>query len=218
MMRARRGNFSRARRGMTLIELTVALSITGLAIGVGYSGFAMLTDRRMEAASRAAETARASAVRRAVQTWLTAARLTIEEDEVLFRAVDGVWRSAAGEVADDDLTFFTSASTPLGDGGTIIRLHVERSDSIAAGQRGLVADLWSPDGTRRLSIVLDTLVATLDVSVLSSVLGDAAWQTSWVSSTILPAGVRVRLGDAQERAALTPLLATPITASLENGR
>src|SRR4051812_6693832 len=106
----------RARRGMTLLELTVAMTVTGAALGVGYAGFGMLVDRRMAAANSASEVARATAVRRSLQSWLASARLTIEEDDVVFRAVDGIWRGPNGDLADDDLTFFTSAATPLGDG------------------------------------------------------------------------------------------------------
>jgi prepilin-type N-terminal cleavage/methylation domain-containing protein len=223
----------RARRGMTLLELTVAMTVTGAALGVGYAAFAMLADRRMAAASNASEVARATAVRRSLQGWLASARLTIEEDEVVFRAVDGVWRGANGDLADDDLTFFTSASTPLGDGGTIVRLHVERGDTVPSSERGLVAELQNLRDARRIRFVLDTTVTIFDVAVLSSVLGDRAWQTSWVSSTILPAGVRVTLStchpERSEGSALSvtgdcpkhplhPLLAMPITASVENGR
>ena len=223
----------RSRRGMTLLELTVAMTVTGAALGVGYAGFGMLADRRMAAASAASEVARATAARRSLQGWLASSRLTIEEDDVVFQAVDGVWRGANGDLADDDLTFFTSASTPLGDGGTIVRLHVERADTLPSSERGLVAELRNLRDERRMRFVLDTAVATFDVAVLSSVLGDRAWQTSWVSSTILPAGVRVMLSachpERSEGSALAvtgdcakhlihPLLAMPITASIENGR
>ena len=216
---------------MTLIELTVAMTVTGAALGVGYAGFAMLADRRMAAVSSAGEVVRATAVRRSLQGWLASARLTIEEDDVVFSAVDGVWRGANGDLADDDLTFFTSASTPLGNGGTLVRLHVERGDTVPSAERGLVAELRSLRDERRMRMVLDTLVATFDVAVLSSVLGERAWQTSWVSSTILPAGVRVVFGDLchpersegsalspRSECPLSPLLAMPITASVENGR
>ena len=207
----------RARRGMTLLELTVAMTVTGAALGVGYAGFARLADRRMAAASSASEVARATALRRSLQGWLASARLTIEEDDVVFRAVDGVWRGAARELADDDLTFYTSASTPLGDGGTIVRLHVERADTLPTSERGLVAELRNLRDERHMRFVLDTAVTTFDVVVLSSVLGDRTWQTSWVSSTILPAGVRVVVSAAKDPL-LSPLLAMSITASIENGR
>jgi prepilin-type N-terminal cleavage/methylation domain-containing protein len=207
----------RARRGMTLIELTVSLTITGLALGVGYTAFGTLSDRRMEAAQRADDVARAAAVRRTIANWLADARLTIEEDEVIFRGVDGVRRAPSGDVPDDEITFFTSAPTQLASGGTIVHLHVVRGDSVPAAERGLVADLSGWRDARRQRIVLDTAVTSIDVSFLSSVLGQRTWLSSWVSSTILPAGGRVTLG-ATEGRALAPLLALPITVSLENGR
>ena len=53
----------RARIGMTLIELVVALTITGLAVGSGYSAYATLADRRIVADRQADDIARTSAIR-----------------------------------------------------------------------------------------------------------------------------------------------------------
>jgi len=204
----------RARAGMTLLELIVALAITGVAVSGGYSAFAQLADRRTQAATTADAVARSAAIRATLATWLAGARLTIEEDDIVFRGIDGVHRDPLGDAPDDELTFFTSARTPLGNGGTIIRLFVERGDTT---EHGLVADLAAWHGTDRMHIVLDSAVGGMDAQFLSTALGADAWSSSWVSSTILPAGARVTLS-ARPGDTLAPLIRAPITVSLENGR
>lgn len=204
----------RSPAGMTLIELIVALTITGLALGAGYSMYATLADRRVLADRQADDIARTSAIRATLAVWIADARLTVEQDDIVFRSVDGTQRLLDGALPDDDLTFFTSARTPLGNHGTVIHLFVDH-DSI--GDRGLIAELSESSGERRSRVQIDSTIAGLDVSILSSVLGAQSWLPSWVSSTILPAGARITLlprsGDS-----LPPLLRVPITVSLENGR
>jgi len=207
---------------MTLLELVVALTITGLMLASGYGAFATLADRRAVAAERADEVARAAALRRTLAAWLAGARLTIEEDEIAFRGLDGVRRSdgrsvaaAGAEMPDDDLTFLTTAPTPLGDGETIARLYVDRSDDTP--ERGLVAELMEWRGLRRTRVELDPRVAGLDARYLSGVLGARQWLPSWVSTTVLPAGVELRVVGAIGADSLAPLLSLPITVPFGSG-
>src|SRR5262245_23485900 len=101
-----------ARRGMTLIELVVALAITALAVTSGFQAYATISDRRSTAVAHADSTASAFAVRETLASWLSNARLTIEEDEVVFRAVDGARRPAVAGRSSADLLFLTSARSP----------------------------------------------------------------------------------------------------------
>ena len=204
----------RSRVGMTLIELIVALTITGIALGSGYSAYATLADRRVVADYEADVVARSAAIRSTLAAWIAGARLTVEEDDIVFRGVDGTWRSANGTLPNDDITFLTSARTPVGNHGTIVHLFVEHD---SAGSGGLIAELNEWTGERRVRLRIDPTIAGLDIELLSGVLGARSWLPSWVSSTILPAGARVTLlphsGDS-----LVSLLRPPITVSLENGR
>ena len=203
-----------ARAGMTLIELIVALTITGLAVGSGYSAYATLADRRMLADHQADIIARTAAIRSTLASWIAGARLTVEEDDIVFRSVGGVRRSLDGSLPDNDLTFFTSGRTPVGNRGTIVHLFVSHDST---SEHGLIAELREWSGERYARIQIDSTVAGLEIALLSTVVGTRSWLPSWVSSTILPAGARVTLlphpGDS-----LPPLLRLPITVSLENGR
>lgn len=204
----------RLRRGMTLIELIVALAITGLALGSGYSAYATLADRHMAESERADAIVRTAAIRGAMVSWLSGARLTIEEDDIAFRAISGVRRTPNGDAPDADLTFLTSSPTPVSANGTIVHLWVSNDTS---SERGLIAELAEWRGHHHLVLPLDSSIGGLEVAIRSSARGTDPWVPSWVSSTVLPAGLRLTLtplpGDS-----LAPLLRLPITVSLENGR
>src|SRR5689334_2624506 len=153
------------RSGMTLIELVVALAITGIAI----------------ASERADSIADAFAVRATLRRWLSNARLAVEEDDVVFRGVDTGRRLGRDEPASADLVFLTSARSPVSNHGTVVHLFVARDSG-----SGLVAELseWRGQGSTRLR--LDPRVAGLSIEFASSVSGRGEPTTSWVSSTMLP--------------------------------
>ena len=200
---------------MTLMELTVALTITGIAISAGYSAFATLADRREGAARATAAMQQAAAARASLVSWLSAARLTIEEDDVVFRAVDGAARVGTSTLADDDVTFYTTAPTPVGREGAIVRLFIDRSDRTP--ERGLVAELTEIARRRVTRVELVPNAAALEGSFLSGIFGQRQWVGSWVSTSVLPAGARLSLGVAPGDS-LAPLWRVPLTVSIEAGR
>lgn len=200
------------RSGMTLLELVVALAITGLAVSAGYGAFATLADRKEIAGAAAERMLRDASARASLSEWLSASRLTIQDDEIEFRSIDGLTRE---KLDDDDLTFFTTASTPVGVGGSVVRLFIDRSDSTS--ERGLVAELREWKGTRSLVIELVPAAAGLHARVLSGVFGRRQWVDSWVSTSVLPAGARIHLA-AAEGDSLPALWRLPMTVSLEGGR
>ena len=212
---AMRGRLRRVpRAAFTLLELIVAITITGVAIASGYAAFGTLTDRQQIEVARSDVDARAAGVRRMVREWVVATRLTLGETAP-FRGIDDVRLSADGARANDDLVFLTSASTPIGDGVTQIRLFVDRSDTTI--ERGLVAELVEWRGTRSMRVEVAPEVDGFDVRYLSEILGARQWLPSWVSNTVLPAAVEVRLTAASGRT-LHPLLALPMVIPVEGGR
>jgi prepilin-type N-terminal cleavage/methylation domain-containing protein len=203
------------RTGMTLMELTVALSITGMAITGGYSAFATLADRREGAARTTSAMQRDAAARASLVAWVSSARLTIEEDDVVFRAVDGAARVGTSTVADDDVAFYTTAPTPVGRDGAMVRLFIDRSDRTP--ERGLVAEVTEFETRRVVRVELVPNAAALDGSFLSGIFGQRQWVGSWVSTSVLPAGARLSFGAAPGDS-LSPLWRVPLTVSIEGGR
>ncbi|HYT05181.1 MAG TPA: prepilin-type N-terminal cleavage/methylation domain-containing protein [Gemmatimonadales bacterium] len=199
------------RAGLTLIELMVALAITGLAMAAGYGAFGSIVDHRRRVEDASAAIASAAAERGTLISWLAGAHLTVEEGGPAFRGLDGV----SGDSADDELTILTTAATPIGAGETIVRLYVDRDERTP--ERGLTAALaeWRGTATKRWEI--DPRVTGLQIRYRSSLLSGAAWLPSWISTTVLPAGVEVTLaGEGVDT--LPALLRLPIVVPLAGGR
>jgi len=197
--------------GMTLLELVVALTITGAAMAAGYGAFATLVDQWPRITAATDEVARAAAVRRTLVEWLCAARVGLGADGPEFRGLDGI----AGGDPDDELTFVTDAPTPLGDAATIVRLFVDRDPTTP--ERGLTAALAEWRGTARKRVELEPRVTGLDVRFLSSILGGDRWLPSWISRSVLPRGVEIRL-TASPPDTLPALLTLPVTVAPGGGQ
>ena len=173
-----------ARRGLTLIELMVALAISGIAISAGYTALGTLIDRRGAVDDVTADVTRAWTVRTTLTSWIEEARANAPG---AFRALD----ARRDDIPDDDFSFVTSARTPLGDGETAVHLHIARDSAGVA--LALVADLAEWRGTRRMTVVVDSAVAGLDVRFRSGFVRRGEWLTSWISSSLLPNAVELRL-------------------------
>ena len=119
---------------MTLMELMVGLTVTGVTLSAGYSAFASMVDHRARAAAEVEKVARAAEARRALTEWLEHARLVVDQDGPLFRGLDGVYQG----LPDDDLSLLTSGG-PAGSSEVVVRLFIDR-DSLTA-ERGLTAQL-----------------------------------------------------------------------------
>jgi len=199
------------RAGLTLIELVVALTITGLAMAAGYGAFGAIVDHRRRVEEASVAVARAAAERGMLESWLAGAHLTVEEGGPAFRGLDGV----SGDSADDELTVHTTAPTPLGTGETIVRVYVDRDGRTP--ERGLTAALLEWRGTAAERLEIDPRVTGLQIRYRSSLLAGAAWLPSWVSSSLLPAGAELTLtGDGPDT--LPALLRLPIVVPLAGGR
>jgi prepilin-type N-terminal cleavage/methylation domain-containing protein len=200
--------------GLTLLELIVALTVTGIALATGYAAFGTLADRQMIEATRSDDDARAAGIRRMLRDWIAGTRLVLDE-AVAFRGLDDGRTGASSALANDEITFLTNARTPLGEGATQVRLFIDRSDSTA--ERGLVAELVEWRGSRMTRIELAPEIDGLDARYLTSILGARQWLPSWVMNIVLPAAVELRL-EPRSGIRLHPLLAFPLTIALEGGR
>lgn len=198
------------RSGMTLVELVVGLAIAALVAGGGYGALTTIVDRRAALAAAAAPTVRAAAVRHTLLAWLEGIELVADGSGQSFVLVDRQYRG----VPDDELTFITTARTPLGGEGAIVTLRVEHAGAPAG--RGLVALLQERGTGRTMRLVLDSTVTSLRGWCISAMLPGTRVVSSWVSPAILPRGVELRLGADDGR--LDPLLALPIVVPIPGGR
>ena len=203
------------RRGMTVLELLVALTVTGLAASIGAATLALLTDRRAPLLETSSATENAAAARRTLIDWIEAAHAAPSpfsgNAPAVFQLLD---RTVQGQ-ARDELLFTTSASTPLGKGDALVRLFVAAGERVA--RRGLVAELSEYPGGPVVNVQLDSTVTELDVRCLTDLVGTRRWVTSFLSSQVVPRGVELRLRSSRPDA-LHPLLRLPIRVVVEGGR
>ena len=203
---------TRARRGFTLLELVIALSISAIAVTTGYGAFAFLVDQRGVTERATRETMRSWGTRETLTEWLAGARL--DPQGALATEFKGL-RGTHNNLADDELTFLTTAATVLGDGESIVHLYIARDAGGAS--RGLAANLELWHGARRTTVLLDSTVAGLELAYRSSVFTAPAWSSSWASNTVLPSGVRLTMLAARGDS-LRPLMRVPLVVALEGGR
>lgn len=213
---------ARIRQGMTLLEVVVALTVAGAALAAGAGVLGFLVDQQERAGAQ--QIASASVVRETMRDWILAARLTTEGDAE-FRGA----RTAEGAMVpsddggDSDMSFVTGAPTRLspagGEAGTRVRIYMERGES--AGIRGLVAELtpWRRPGAP-VVVSLAPDATGFEARYLASLFGRRIWLKSWVSGSVLPAAVelRVRFDSTAKRPhdarAAQALLSLPITMAL----
>lgn len=199
------------RSGLTLVELVVALVVTGAALSAGYGAFSSIVDNRTRVAEASDEVSRTSAIRTAMISWLEGARVTVEQGGPQFRGLDGVYQ----HLDDDELWFLTTSDTPLGRGESIVRLYVDRDHDTP--EEGLTAVIAEWRGVNSMRIMIDSTVQSLDVRYSSGLLGERQWLPSWISTTVLPKAVELTLRSATE-ASLPALLDLPILVPLRGGR
>ncbi len=198
------------RRGMTLLELIVGLTVTGLVLAAGFASLATIGDRRARIEVTLDTIVREANARAEIIAWVAGASLTLDEGGPQFRGLDGVRES----MPDDQLTFLTTSQTPLGAGGIVVRLYVDRDD--ATPERGLTAAFAEWRGTALKRVELDPRVQALDIRYLSTFQFRLGWLPSWISSTLIPTGIELRPLPAPGDS-LPPLLRLPILVPLRRG-
>jgi hypothetical protein len=175
---------------LTLIELLVTLTITGLMMGSGYGALSVMVDHRARVMAATDAVASAAAKRRMLTGWLRGARLTIEGDAT-FEGLHGVEEDRP----DDALTFLTNAPTPLGSTETVVHVYIDRDDKTP--EHGLTVALADRKGGIARRIEVDPHATGLEIRYLSGLFGKRAWLESWVSTTVLPSAVTLTASSEQ---------------------
>jgi prepilin-type N-terminal cleavage/methylation domain-containing protein len=193
----------RSTRGMTLLELVIALVITGLMAGIGLSAFGGIIDhqQRIEAASVATE--RASALRETIHAWLASGTVTVQQGglprgfgrggrSLAFVSASGtpaVQSVTPAVVTGDVLSFTTQAPNPANAPQAMMKLFVD--DDPLTPEVGLTveyqASAQSPLLRRQIEGSIDSLVIEyLDART-------NRWYPAKDAATITPKAVRLHL-------------------------
>lgn len=202
---------TRDRAGFTLVELLVALVVTGLVVAAAQAALAVAVDTSERTRAERSATLSGATARSALEHWLRAA--AIGEGMTAF-----VGARVPGEPPQDRLSFSVSDGGALHPGPHHLELWVDADPGTA--RAGLVASLTptqASTATRADTLVLAPAALGLSVRYQVLVGGQIRWQTSWDSDRLLPRGVRLELfaPPVEPRyGGLPPLWRAPITVGL----
>jgi prepilin-type N-terminal cleavage/methylation domain-containing protein len=201
--------YFRTRCGFTLVEVLVGLTVAALALTAGFTALAFVNDRSAEAEQASVAALEGSAPREMLASWLSGARLQAANRAGVFDGIDG---DDQGKDSDE-LTFPTTARTPLGVRNSVVRLFIDDDDETP--ERGLVAELRErlQDEVRRVELVPQA--ATLQIRYLPNVPNAVEWQDNWQSQGQLPRAIELTLtpvaGDSLPLMLRLPLRVTLMT-------
>jgi len=202
-----------------MIELVVAMVVSGIVIVTAHEALVTVADARARAEEARVRVAQAAGARELLTTWLRA--VVVDPGEVAFRE-----RSArGGGEGTEALSFRVSDGGSLYPGSRLIRLWIALSSP--GGGRGLMAEV-SPRpgaGDRPDTIFLEPKAERMKVRYWGSVEGADRWIDQWPSDGGLPrvvevlleSRIRVRLGPdgVMEAGDLEPLMTLPIVVPLD---
>ena len=199
-----------ARPGMTLVELIVALVVTGMVAALGAGAFSTVVDSRARTRDVTYAVTNAAAARSLVVSWLSSGRVSTMAERP---------PSTTGlNLADDDdaVLVVATTSTPLNSGETVVLLYIDRDEETP--EKGLVARLESLDlGSDQVQASVTRLVQ-LDSTVtglLVEYLDEQArrWIPRREAVTRSAVAVRMTLS-ATAPDTLPPLLRLPVVQAL----
>ena len=196
------------RRGMTLMELVVALVITGMMALVGSATLASLVDHRRVIKTSTVDIERASALRDQIRTWMLSGTVQI----VTGGATRGVGRASASVAAPaistpgiasgmpgsaitsavaagDEITFVTTAPNPADAPSVRMRLFI--AGDASTPETGLTLEYQASTATPLQRIQLEGSIGVLKVEFLDQRTNQ--WLESTQAAAITPIAVRLSM-------------------------
>lgn len=172
---------------MTLMELMVAVAITGMMTAAGYGAFASIIDHRRALRDATVHLERAAALRETIDGWLATGRIVQQIGGVPGGRGGGglsstgtsaapmrgatAMSSAVSAGQDEELTFTTTALTPALAPNTRVRLYIDADDNTP--ERGLAIEYQSGQLATLHRIELDSAVREMTVEFLDN--GTQRW-------------------------------------------
>lgn len=219
----RRSRERTAAAGFTLLEMVVALAITGIAVSAAYAGLASLADARRTSRAASEPLVAAAARRRALTGWLRSAYFVFGSTHV-----------QDGATSRDAVSFAVPDGGPLHPGPHRVDLSVDLDP--ATSPRGLVAVLTplrgaSPGPPDTVELAPEATGAEIRYRVEER--GERRWVVRWQDDegrATLPDAIRLRLtattrirlgpgsggpGPGRAEGAIAPLMAIPVVVPLE---
>lgn len=146
------------RPGMTLMELVIALLITGMIAAMGTAAFDSVLENRARAKAVVDATTRAAATRAMLAGWLSSARVSSDAQRP-----PTMTSLNLGE-PDDALVVVANTPTPLDFREVVVHLFIDRDEETP--ESGLVAELQSLESPTMIRTQVDSTVTGLLVEYL----------------------------------------------------
>jgi prepilin-type N-terminal cleavage/methylation domain-containing protein len=198
-----------ARRGMTLMELVVALAITGMMAAMGAATFSSIIDHRRIILSATGGLERASALRDQIRTWMLSgtvqvvtggasrgmgrtSTITANNANVSlaspssFMTGNGITAAVAG---GDEITFVTTAPNPANAPSVRMRLFIDADESTP--ETGLTLEYQPSTSTPLKRIQLEPTIGVLKVEFLDQRTNQ--WFESNQGAAVTPIAVRLSM-------------------------
>ena len=211
---------ARARRGVTLMELIVALTVTGFLAVVGTATFTSIIDNRHILRESTAPMETASALRETLRQWLLPATIQIQSNgptgrgqtnvrttvnnRVSSSGADGVTPAALSE--GDELIFTTTAPNPTNAPNARMRLFVDGDETTP--EIGLTLEYQVNQQSPLLRRQLDSTVTGITVEYLNQ--QNNQWVTAQNATGIRARAVRLTLVPV-DPSKVPPLMSLPMT-------
>jgi prepilin-type N-terminal cleavage/methylation domain-containing protein len=205
------------RRGLTLLELSVSLTLIGMMALIGFSAFSGVIDRRQTVIEATVATERAAALRTLIHDWLVPATVQVQvggnaaqargRGGATLRAVtaSSVPSVTPAVISGNDLRFTTLAENPAGSPQATMRLFVD--DDQSTPETGLTVEYQVNAQSPLLRRQLDAEIGGMSVEYLDA--RTSRWYPALEAAAITPRAVRLTLLPL-EGALLAPLLTAPM--------
>jgi prepilin-type N-terminal cleavage/methylation domain-containing protein len=219
---------ARLRRGMTLMEVMVAIAITGMMTLAGYGAFASLIDHRRALRDATFRLERAAALRETIDGWLVTGRIAIQIGGLpagRTGSTQGIrppprgegddtqptQSSATSPGLDEEITVTTTALTPALTPNTRVRLYIDADERTP--ERGLAMEYQSGQLTGLQRRGLDSTITAMLVELLDE--RTRRWVRPSQVTSVQPMAVRLTFSSTDPSGvdSLPSILRLPIVRS-----
>lgn len=213
---------ARARRGMTLMELVIGLTITGIMATAGARTFSSIIDHRAVVRGANRTTERTAALRDMIRSWGLNGAITVE----IGGGPRGLTRSASGAAArtanrrgasnivqvtpakhsGDQVTIVTSAPNPAMLPNLSIRLYIDADETTP--ETGLTMEYQPNPRSQLVRRMLDSTISALVLEYLDNRTG--RWLAASQAANTSVRAARISFVPSDTLAG-SPLLGVPLT-------
>lgn len=198
----------KARAGVTLMELIVALTVTGFMAAIGTATFGSIIDNRRIVKEATSENERAASLRETLRAWLLPASIQVQvggiprgsrqsatravSSNATTRTPNGAEAVMPAAVTGDELIFTTTAPNPANAPNARMRLFIDADEETP--EQGLTLEYQGSLQTPLQRKQLDSTVTGMLIEYLDR--PTRRWLTATQAASLQPRALRLTLSGA----------------------